>query len=61
MSTAGSATRAAFVQHQAHRDNMADVAAKDGSQVRLFVTSLLLSIIPLLSNNFVIDIYELAI
>lgn len=32
--TAGSATRAAFVQHQARKDNMADVAAKDGSQVK---------------------------
>ena len=30
---AGNATRAAFVQHQARKDNMADVAAKDGSQV----------------------------
>ena len=31
---AGGATRAAMTQHQARRDNMADVAAKDGSQVR---------------------------
>lgn len=31
--TAGGATRAALIQHQARRDNMADVAAKDGSQV----------------------------
>lgn len=30
---AGGATRAALVQHQARRDNMADVSAKDGSQV----------------------------
>lgn len=30
---AGGATRAAMTQHQARRDNMADVAAKDGSQV----------------------------
>ena len=30
---AGGATRAALIQHQARRDNMADVAAKDGSQV----------------------------
>ena len=29
------ATRAAMVQHQARRDNMADVAAKDNSQVSL--------------------------
>lgn len=27
------ATRAALVQHQARRNNMADVAAKDNSQV----------------------------
>ncbi|XP_064393414.1 RUS family member 1-like isoform X2 [Halichondria panicea] len=32
---AGNATRAAFVQHQARRNNMADVAAKDGSQETL--------------------------
>ena len=30
---AGRATRTALIQHQARRDNMADVAAKDGSQV----------------------------
>ena len=34
---AGGATRAAMTQHQARRDNMADVAAKDGSQVRCVV------------------------
>lgn len=33
--TAGAATRAAFVQHQARRDNMADVSAKDNSQETL--------------------------
>uniref|UniRef100_A0A1X7VCD9 Uncharacterized protein n=2 Tax=Amphimedon queenslandica TaxID=400682 RepID=A0A1X7VCD9_AMPQE len=32
---AGGATRAALVQHQARRDNMADVSAKDGSQETL--------------------------
>ncbi|KAL5467116.1 hypothetical protein EMCRGX_G031301 [Ephydatia muelleri] len=32
---AGAATRAAFVQHQARRDNMADVSAKDNSQETL--------------------------
>ncbi len=37
MGVAGSATRAAFVQHQARRNNMADVAAKDGSQVSSIV------------------------
>ena len=30
---AGGATRAALTQHQARRNNMADVSAKDGSQV----------------------------
>ena len=34
---AGGATKAAMIQHQARRDNMADVAAKDGSQVTHFV------------------------
>ncbi len=33
MGVAGGATRAAFIHHQARRDNLADVAAKDGSQV----------------------------
>lgn len=33
MGVAGGATRAAITQHQARRNNMADVAAKDGSQV----------------------------
>ncbi|EDO39318.1 predicted protein, partial [Nematostella vectensis] len=32
---AGGSTRAALTQHQARRDNMADVAAKDGSQETL--------------------------
>ena len=35
---AGGATRAALVQHQARRDNMADVAAKDSSQVYMQTT-----------------------
>lgn len=30
---AGGATRAALTVHQARRDNMADISAKDGSQV----------------------------
>ena len=34
---AGGATRAALTQHQARRDNMADVSAKDGSQVSSFL------------------------
>lgn len=36
MGVAGGATKAAFTQHQARRDNMADVSAKDGSQVGFF-------------------------
>ena len=39
--SAGMATRAALVQHQARRDNMADVAAKDNSQVAFFMCPLL--------------------
>lgn len=35
MGVAGGATRTALIQHQARRDNMADVAAKDGSQVSI--------------------------
>ena len=42
MGVAGGATRAAMTQHQARRDNMADVAAKDGSQVR-YVNALICS------------------
>lgn len=38
---AGGATRAALTVHQARRDNMADISAKDGSQVFLFVTELI--------------------
>lgn len=33
MGVAGGATRAALTVHQARRDNMADISAKDGSQV----------------------------
>jgi len=31
----GGATRAALTQHQARRNNMADVSAKDGSRVQV--------------------------
>ena len=34
---AGGATRAALTVHQARRDNMADISAKDGSQVLLLI------------------------
>ncbi|XP_020669194.3 RUS family member 1 isoform X1 [Pogona vitticeps] len=51
---AGGATRAALTMHQARRDNMADVSAKDGSQETLvnlagLLCSLLL--IPLVADN----------
>ncbi len=36
---AGGATRAAVTQHQALDNNMADVAAKDGSQVNIVFNS----------------------
>lgn len=51
---AGGATRAALTVHQARRDNMADISAKDGSQETLvnlagLIVSLLL--IPLVTDN----------
>ncbi|XP_074636703.1 RUS family member 1-like isoform X2 [Acropora palmata] len=51
---AGGATRAAMTQHQARRDNMADVAAKDGSQETLVNLLALvggLVITPMVSGN----------
>ncbi|KAL3111040.1 hypothetical protein niasHT_012958 [Heterodera trifolii] len=43
---AGGATRMAIIRHQARRDNLADVAAKDGSQETLVnVLSLLFSLV----------------
>lgn len=38
---AGGATRAALTVHQARRDNMADISAKDGSQVLYWIYSAL--------------------
>ncbi|XP_042881740.1 RUS family member 1-like isoform X2 [Penaeus japonicus] len=54
---AGGATRAALTLHQARRDNMADVSAKDGSQETLvnlaaLITSL--TILPLITSNFLL-------
>uniref|UniRef100_A0A0B7BU16 DUF647 domain-containing protein n=1 Tax=Arion vulgaris TaxID=1028688 RepID=A0A0B7BU16_9EUPU len=54
---AGGATRAALTQHQARRNNMADVSAKDGSQETLvnlaaLICSLLL--VPLVSGHQII-------
>ncbi|XP_075034812.1 RUS family member 1 [Mixophyes fleayi] len=51
---AGGATRAALTVHQARRDNMADVCAKDGSQETLVnLAGLLISllVIPLVSDS----------
>ncbi|WKX94540.1 hypothetical protein Q1695_011656 [Nippostrongylus brasiliensis] len=51
---AGGATRTAITQHQARRNNLADVASKDGSQETMVnVTALLMSFIllPLVSGK----------
>uniref|UniRef100_A0A8C4NKS6 Zgc:162613 n=1 Tax=Eptatretus burgeri TaxID=7764 RepID=A0A8C4NKS6_EPTBU len=51
---AGAATRAALTLHQARRDNMADVAAKDGSQetlVNLFSLIISMLLTNLITNN----------
>ncbi|XP_075897545.1 RUS family member 1 [Nelusetta ayraudi] len=51
---AGGATRAALTVHQARRDNLADISAKDGSQETLVnLAGLLLSLllIPLVTDN----------
>ena len=46
MGCAGGATRAALTQHQARRNNMADVSAKDGSQETLVnLAALLVSLV----------------
>ena len=52
---AGGATRAALTQHQARRNNMADVSAKDGSQETLVNLAALicsLVILPIVSTHF---------
>ncbi|KAH9518633.1 rus1 protein C16orf58 [Bulinus truncatus] len=54
---AGGATRAALTQHQARRNNMADVSAKDGSQetlVNLVALICNLIILPLVSGQQII-------
>ncbi|XP_040011996.1 RUS1 family protein C16orf58 homolog [Xiphias gladius] len=56
---AGGATRAALTVHQARRDNMADISAKDGSQETLVnLAGLLISLIliPLVTNNPVLTL-----
>jgi len=52
---AGGASRAALTQHQAKRNNMADVAAKDGSQetaVNLVALLVGLVLVPWINNDF---------
>lgn len=54
MGVAGGATRAALTQHQARRNNLADVSAKDGSQETLVNLSALicsLILVPLVSGK----------
>ncbi|KAM4597724.1 RUS family member 1 [Polymixia lowei] len=56
---AGGATRAALTVHQARRDNMADVSAKDGSQETLVnLAGLLVSLIliPLVTDNPILTV-----
>lgn len=51
---AGCATRAALMQHQARRDNLADISAKDGSQetvVNLAALVCSLILIPVIAGN----------
>ncbi|KAK7084566.1 hypothetical protein SK128_005218 [Halocaridina rubra] len=52
---AGGATRAAFTCHQARRDNMADVSAKDGSQETLVNLAALITsitVLPFIISSF---------
>jgi hypothetical protein len=54
---AGGSTRAALTQHQAKRNNMADVSAKDGNQETLVnLTALLVGLIitPLVAGNLLL-------
>ncbi|KAM3597557.1 uncharacterized protein V6R79_006059 [Siganus canaliculatus] len=56
---AGGATRAALTVHQARRDNMADISAKDGSQETLVnLAGLLISLIliPIVTDNPVLTL-----
>ncbi|XP_034749329.1 RUS1 family protein C16orf58 homolog [Etheostoma cragini] len=56
---AGGATRAALTVHQARRDNMADISAKDGSQETLVnLGGLLISLIliPLVTDNLILTL-----
>ncbi|XP_055942800.1 RUS family member 1-like isoform X2 [Argiope bruennichi] len=54
---AGGCTRAALTQHQARKNNMADVSAKDGSQetlVNLFALLVSLIILPFVTQSMVL-------
>nr|XP_045603680.1 RUS family member 1-like [Procambarus clarkii]XP_045603681.1 RUS family member 1-like [Procambarus clarkii] len=54
---AGGATRAALTLHQARRDNMADVSAKDGSQETLVNLAALftsLTVLPIITSSFLL-------
>ncbi|KAM6914015.1 RUS family member 1 [Lycodopsis pacificus] len=56
---AGGATRAALTVHQARRDNMADISAKDGSQETLVnLAGLLVSLmlIPVVTDNPILTV-----
>ncbi|XP_029013995.1 RUS1 family protein C16orf58 homolog [Betta splendens] len=56
---AGGATRAALTVHQARRDNMADISAKDGSQETLVnLAGLLVSLvlIPIVTDNTILTL-----
>ncbi|XP_075937331.1 RUS family member 1 [Anarhichas minor] len=56
---AGGATRAALTVHQARRDNMADISAKDGSQETLVnLAGLLVSLmlIPIVTDNPILTV-----
>ncbi|XP_055008473.1 RUS1 family protein C16orf58 homolog isoform X2 [Boleophthalmus pectinirostris] len=61
---AGGATRAALTVHQARRDNMADISAKDGSQETLVnLAGLLVSLllIPLVTENAPLTLFLFAL
>ncbi|XP_035212181.1 RUS family member 1-like isoform X2 [Stegodyphus dumicola] len=54
---AGGSTRAALTQHQARKNNMADVSAKDGSQetlVNLLALICSLFIVPIVAESFLL-------
>ncbi|XP_025195784.1 RUS1 family protein C16orf58 homolog [Melanaphis sacchari] len=57
VSVAGGATRAALTQHQAIRDNMGDVSAKDGSQetcINLIAFLIGLIMLPIVENRILL-------